>query len=85
MQQDTVIKNLAKSLSWIMQALNVIPCASIRDREIKLQTEEEKTDTQRSWYEDEGRGWSGTAIISPTVVLVAVPRNTNECQAASRS
>ena len=50
-----------------------------------MQTEEEKTDTQRSWYEDEGRGWRGTAITSPTVVLVAVPRNMNECQAASRS
>lgn len=50
-----------------------------------MQTEEEKTDTQRSWDEDEGRGWTGTAITSPTVVLVAVPRNMNECQAASRS
>lgn len=42
MQQDTVIKNLAKNLSWIMQALNVIPCASIKDREIKCRQKKRK-------------------------------------------
>ena len=84
MQQATVIKNLAKSLSWIMQALNAIPCPSIRDREIKCRQKKRK-DAQRSRYEDAGRGWSGTAITSPAVVIAAVPRNTSEYQAASRS
>lgn len=42
MQQDTVVKNLAKSLSWIMQALNAIQCTSVRDREIKCRQKKRK-------------------------------------------
>lgn len=49
-----------------------------------MQTEEKADTKRRSWYEDEGRDWSDTAIITPIVVLVVVPRNTKECQVAIR-